>query len=543
MVGSRIRFWTLRPYIIVASEFDIAIGGSSLANLICAFCVTDPLHPVPGPSQGGDSIVPFLYHLMVSSGSSSLIASSASALHHWGVVVCSGVSLGSFVPPPCSSFSSLSLVASFPAPYTTPSSSLPLVPAPGFSASASFAAPPPSLASLPPSFLGSSPSVALFHPSLPALVPPGFHLTPSVRPLAPPMGLRHHGPSFAPSKAPSFSVASLLSPAPGSSTLLPPSSVPAPPPFPLTPVPPPPYFPSVATFVSCSLPTVPTCLAPSFSSLASLGPSLAPPVFSLVPVASPPPPLSFSLLLLAPAHPSSLAAPLSTFGASGPSGFATLTSHAPVDRGAGASCSAPPSASVGSGLVLAGAAGSSDPDGVFLYHDFDDSSEKGESALGKAAFSRVFHEVVTLIAGFFPRVKPPSCSSSSLSEELIPWEDICGPSSGRDPRIFLSLFDKMSALLKQVNEKFQKAVDEKKTSSALPRWGNVYRLWDLPDFHEAPKLNESFLRLLNKPVASSRHVALSLEGIAKLETCVRGLVESQSFSLWLIATVFKFLKD
>ena len=129
-----------------------------------------------------------------------------------------------------------------------------------------------------------------------------------------------------------------------------------------------------------------------------------------------------------------------------------------MNPGTGASCSAPPSASVGSGPSVAGAAGSSDPDGAFLYHDFDDSSVKGQSTLGKAAFSQAFHEVVTLIAGFFPRAKPSS--SSSPSEELVPWEDICGP-SGCDPWIFLSLFNKISALSKQVNEKFQKTVDEK----------------------------------------------------------------------------------
>ena len=65
----------------------------------------------------------------------------------------------------------------------------------------------------------------------------------------------------------------------------------------------------------------------------------------------------------------------------------------------------------------------------------------------------------------------------------------------------------------------------------------------MSDYHKAPKLNESFSHLLDKPVVSFRHVALSISDIAKLETCVRGLVESQSFSLWSIATMFEFLKD
>ena len=118
-----------------------------------------------------------------------------------------------------------------------------------------------------------------------------------------------------------------------------------------------------------------------------------------------------------------------------------------MDPGAGASVSAPPSTSFGSGPGFASAAGASAPDDVFLYHAFDDFLVKGESALGKAAFSRAFHEVVTLIIGFFPRAK---LSSSSSSEELIPWEDICGPTSARDLWIFVSLFNKMSSLSKQV---------------------------------------------------------------------------------------------
>ena len=79
--------------------------------------------------------------------------------------------------------------------------------------------------------------------------------------------------------------------------------------------------------------------------------------------------------------------------------------------------------------------------------------------------------------------------------------------------------------------------------SALPRWWDAYRLGDCPDYHKALRVNESFERLLDKPVSSSRHVALSLDDISKLETCARGLVEAQSFSLWSIAAMFKFLKD
>ena len=115
---------SLWSYVSVASDFDIAMGGASLADSFCSLRYPDPLHPAPGPSHGGDSIVPFLYHIGVSPGSSSaLVTMSASALRYGGSGVSSGVGLGSTVPPPSSSLSNLPIGSSFPAP-----SSFPLIP-------------------------------------------------------------------------------------------------------------------------------------------------------------------------------------------------------------------------------------------------------------------------------------------------------------------------------------------------------------------------------------------------------------------------------
>ena len=75
---------------------------------------------------------------------------------------------------------------------------------------------------------------------------------------------------------------------------------------------------------------------------------------------------------------------------------------------------------------------------------------------------------------------------------------------------------------KEINEKFRKASDDKKKAS---------------------KINENFSRLLSKPVSTSRYVSLSLEDSAKLEACIRGQIESQSFSLWALSAIFEYLKD
>ena len=127
------------------------------------------------------------------------------------------------------------------------------------------------------------------------------------------------------------------------------------------------------------------------------------------------------------------------------------------------------------------------------FNDGDDSSvkrEKDSSVLSKSESSRIFHEVVNLIAGFFPSVTSDSPSSSPGS---IPWLDVVSVPQQHDPRVFLTLFKKLAALSKEVSEHFQTTAQGKTTtSSALPGWGDIYRLSDRPDFHKAPKLNEFF---------------------------------------------------
>ena len=87
------------------------------------------------------------------------------------------------------------------------------------------------------------------------------------------------------------------------------------------------------------------------------------------------------------------------------------------------------------------------------------------------------------------------------------------------------------------------AKDQCRSRSVLPTWGDIYRLRDFTSSHVAAPLNHQYSRLLQKLVPSSRYVSLSLEESARLESCLRGLVESQSFVSWAMASLFAFLRD
>ena len=64
-----------------------------------------------------------------------------------------------------------------------------------------------------------------------------------------------------------------------------------------------------------------------------------------------------------------------------------------------------------------------------------------------------------------------------------PWFGNFGVARQRDPLIFLLLFEKLSPVKKEIEDKFAKVADNKKAAtSALPAWSDVYCLGDLLDY-------------------------------------------------------------
>ena len=144
------------------------------------------------------------------------------------------------------------------------------------------------------------------------------------------------------------------------------------------------------------------------------------------------------------------------------------------------------------------------------FSDIDLAFDKGDkkSPLAKGEFLKSFQEMISLITSFFPASKP---SVYSDSDSLIPWLDVFGNVRQRSPHVFLSLFEKLAAISKEVDQ-FLKAADEKVVgSSSLPSWSEVYRLGNLDKFHKASRVNGSFSRLLSKTVSLSRYVSFSLD--------------------------------
>ena len=145
-----------------------------------------------------------------------------------------------------------------------------------------------------------------------------------------------------------------------------------------------------------------------------------------------------------------------------------------------------------------------------------------------------------LLPLFFPEVLP----SESRPPHLASWFQGFGEEWRKEPRVYLSCFHKIKELMMEIDSKVtSNAKDQCRSRSVLPTWGDIYRLRDFTSSHVAAPLNHQYSRLLQKLVPSSRYVSLSLEESARLESCLQGLVESQSFVPWAMASLFAFLRD
>ena len=107
-------------------------------------------------------------------------------------------------------------------------------------------------------------------------------------------------------------------------------------------------------------------------------------------------------------------------------------------------------------------------------NDFDSEFDKDskDAPLGKVDAAKSFQDRISLITSYFPSSRPSYFPSSrpvvaTDSDPLIPWMDTFGNTRRRPSRVHLLLFQKLSAIYKEVDAKFLKAADEKKKPSLL----------------------------------------------------------------------------
>ena len=178
--------------------------------------------------------------------------------------------------------------------------------------------------------------------------------------------------------------------------------------------------------------------------------------------------------------------------------------------------------------VVIGGAGATSP------NHSEDGSENPITATAE------FHELWELVVSFFPQAKvegdrpPPPKFLAKANEEPVPVNV-----SGR-----FGLYDRLKRLKEDLAFKVKAGAKEsKKASTVLPRRRGAYKVVGEDALTPAPPLNELYRRLTFSKPSNNASVSVPLEELRRLEGALVSLQETQSFSFWLVAALFEYLRS
>ena len=95
-----------------------------------------------------------------------------------------------------------------------------------------------------------------------------------------------------------------------------------------------------------------------------------------------------------------------------------------------------------------------------------------------------------------------------------------------------------------VADSVAKVVEEgKKFSSLLRHRRGSYQVADDASFSSPPKPNPDFARLIGKALPSKVSLSIPQEHFTSMEAPVSSLPETQSFNMWLLGGLLRYIKD
>ena len=116
--------------------------------------------------------------------------------------------------------------------------------------------------------------------------------------------------------------------------------------------------------------------------------------------------------------------------------------------------------------------------------------------------------------------------------------------SGNPENLRFRLYDRLVRVREDVQDSYAKAVrGGKRISGTLPHKRGVYKVADDPYLASPSTINPEFLRFAGKKLSDKSSIYFMISEILKVEDSVKYLQSSQSFLLWLVSTLFMYLKD
>ena len=177
-----------------------------------------------------------------------------------------------------------------------------------------------------------------------------------------------------------------------------------------------------------------------------------------------------------------------------------------------------------------------DPDIQSTQED-DGGDNSDEPSLSKGDY----RALMELIFKYFPEARSDKMISGP---KAFHHEHLFSNKKKPPPKDRPSILLKINTRLSQVREDVTKAAKTMKFRTRFfPKRRNLNRVPGDIGLEGPPKVNDEFLMLTNIAEAEKLLASVPFEDLEKMENALQALQESQSFSAWLVSTLFYVLSD
>ena len=192
------------------------------------------------------------------------------------------------------------------------------------------------------------------------------------------------------------------------------------------------------------------------------------------------------------------------------------------------------------------------------YYEIEESHEQGDSSntgtdIGEAqsqkpsskeqsgSVDKVFRRMLELVARLFPQAKPKE--SRPPARQCL-HEPNYSEVKKRDDFSRLRLYDRVDEVRTDVSAKVSGLMGKGKDPTyLLPHKRRSFRVAEDDSFLSPPVMNIGMNRMAGKRMPTRESLTLPANDVTKIENALISLQENQSFSLWIISSLFNMLHE
>ena len=172
------------------------------------------------------------------------------------------------------------------------------------------------------------------------------------------------------------------------------------------------------------------------------------------------------------------------------------------------------------------------------FHNQNKGASGAENREEAKSFSEdtTFRKLLEVITEFFPHAKLPEVKEQSRA---CLHENYFTEIKRKQSPARLTLYDRIGTVRSDLEAMVSRLMKGgKKAGALLPHKRKTYCVAGDESFSEPPRVNEEIRRILGDGQLSNPYINISAEDLKNLENALLSIQQNQSFSLWVISTLF-----